>query len=132
MGRRIIQQRRGKGSTTYRTNQYAYRVHLDYPFSASEGEVIDFLSLSGHSSPIAKIKTNKGVFFNVATEGLQIGQRISIGNLAEVQNGNIVPLSKIPIGTNVCNIEIVPLAGGKLVRSSGLSATVVRKTSEGV
>ena len=132
MGRPILQQRRGKGGPTYRTKWYAYRIRLTYPSYNGEGTVGKFLSLAGHSTPLAMIKTARGVFFNIAIEGLELGQKISFGEGAEVKNGNILPLSQIPIGTSVCNIEIVPLAGGKIVRSSGLSASVLRKTAEGV
>ncbi len=132
MGRRILQQRRGKGSPTWRTSKYAYRIHLTYPSEEGEGVVSKFISISGHSAPLVMIKTNKRIFFNVATEGLEVGQKVGIGPNSEVKSGSILPLSKIPLGTSVCNVETVAMNGGKLVRSSGLSANVLRKTGEGV
>ena len=132
MGRRILQQRRGRGTSTWRTSTYAYRLNLMYPSQESEGTILKFLSAAGHSCPIAMIKTKNATFFNVATDGMHVGQKIAIGENASVENGNIIPLSKIPVGTNVCNVEVVSMNGGKIVRSSGLSATVLRKTPEGV
>lgn len=132
MGRRILQQRRGRGTSTWRANTYAYRLGLSYPKDDGEGVVLKFISVAGHSCPIAMIKTKRSTFFNVATDGLEVGQKIFVGTNAPVTNGSIVPLHMIPLGTNVCNVETVAMNGGRLVRSSGLSATVLRKTPEGV
>jgi len=48
-----------------------------------------------------------------------------------VEIGNVLPLGKIPEGTMVCNIELSPGDGGKMVRSSGAYATVVTHTPDG-
>ena len=132
MGKRIIQRRRGKGSTTYRTSKYAYRISMHYPSGDCEGTVLKFINTAGHSTPLAMIKHKRGIFFNVATDGMEQGQKIMVGDNAPVANGNILPLSKIPIGTNICNIEIAANNGGKMVRASGLSAAVVRNVLEGI
>jgi large subunit ribosomal protein L2 len=68
----------------------------------------------------------------VAINGLCENQSIFIGEDAECKEGNILPLGKIPVSTSVCNIETKPFAGGKLVRSSGSSARVLKKTRQGV
>lgn len=132
MGKRIIQRRRGKGSPTYRANKYAYRLGLSYPSLEGKGNILKLISTSGHSTPIAKIKVGNKVFFNIATNGIEVGQEIDIGSNALVKSGNILPLSSIPIGTSICNIEITPMNGGKMVRTSGISASIVRKSPEGV
>jgi large subunit ribosomal protein L2 len=66
-------------------------------------------------------------FYNIAVQGLEEGQDIIIGKNAEIKPGNILSLSSLPIGTNLSNIELTPFSGGKLVRSSGLSAVVTKK-----
>lgn len=128
MGRPILQQRRGKGSPTFKTRKYAYRISPSYPKSDGEGVVQKLVNLAGHTVPLAKIKMHKEIFFNIAIDGLEEGQKITVGDSAEVKDGNILPLSKIPLGTSVCNIETVPRNGGKLVRAGGICATVIRKT----
>ncbi len=127
MGRRIIQQKRGKGSPTYRVRKAAYSVKPHYPSKECFGEVIKLINIAGHSAPLALIKTNQGTFFNMAVKGLEIGQKISVGKNAELKNGNILALSEIPVGSQICNIELIPFDGGKMVRTSGCSAVLVRK-----
>ena len=46
---------------------------------------------------------------------------------AEVRVGNCLPLSEIPVGTQVHNIELYPGKGGQLVRSAGNSAQLMAK-----
>ena len=63
----------------------------------------------------------------LAPEGLKDGMKIMNGPEAEVRIGNCLPLSEIPIGTEVHNIELYPGKGGQLVRSAGNSAQVLAK-----
>ncbi len=49
------------------------------------------------------------------------------GAEAEVRVGNCLPLSEIPVGTQVHNIELHPGKGGQLVRSAGNSAQLMAK-----
>lgn len=65
----------------------------------------------------------------LAPLGLEIGQTVMAGPEAEVKAGNALPLKKIPIGTMVHNLELVPGKGGVIVRSAGASAQVL--ASEG-
>ncbi|MHC4717692.1 MAG: 50S ribosomal protein L2 [Planctomycetota bacterium] len=55
----------------------------------------------------------------LAPAGLKVGQKIYSGEGAEPRLGNCLPLSKIPTGLEVHNIEMRPGQGGKLVRSAG-------------
>jgi large subunit ribosomal protein L2 len=48
----------------------------------------------------------------------------------EIKAGNCLPLSRIPLGTAVHNIELYPGTGGKLVRSAGTSAQLMAKEGE--
>lgn len=63
----------------------------------------------------------------LAPNGLQVGQNVMSGMEAEVKVGNHLPLRSIPEGTAICNIELEPGRGGKLVRSAGTLATILAK-----
>ena len=49
----------------------------------------------------------------------KIGDEIVSGKNKEIKIGNCMPLSDIPMGTDIHNIELSPNGGGKLVRSAG-------------
>ena len=77
MGKRIIQQARGRGSHTYKVRRKAFRIKLSYPrHLEGEGEVLKLINSSGHSSPLAKIKYDKGIFFIPAFKGMSEGDKI--------------------------------------------------------
>ena len=63
----------------------------------------------------------------LAPVGLTDGMKVMNGANAEVRVGNCLPLSEIPIGTQVHNIELYPGKGGQLVRSAGNSAQLLAK-----
>ncbi len=63
----------------------------------------------------------------IAPEGLAVGQKIMNGADAEVRVGNCLPLSNIPVGTMVHNIELYPGKGGQMVRSAGNAAQLMAK-----
>ena len=61
----------------------------------------------------------------IAPAGLQVGWTVMNGPEAEVLIGNCLPLSEIPVGTQVHKIELYPGKGGQLVRSAGNSAQLM-------
>ena len=63
----------------------------------------------------------------LAREGLKDGMKVMNGPEAEVRVGNCLPLSEIPVGTQIHNIELYPGKGGQLVRSAGNSAQLMAK-----
>ena len=63
----------------------------------------------------------------LAPEGLTDGMTVMNGPKAEVRVGNCLPLSEIPVGTEVHNIELYPGKGGQLVRAAGNSAQLMAK-----
>ena len=63
----------------------------------------------------------------IAPEGLTDGMKVMNGPEAEVRVGNCLPLSEIPVGTMVHNVELYPGKGGQLVRSAGNSAQLMAK-----
>ena len=63
----------------------------------------------------------------LAPQGLKVGQKIMNGEHAEARLGNCLPLSLIPIGTEVHNVELYPGAGAQMVRSAGVAAQLMAK-----
>lgn len=61
----------------------------------------------------------------LAPDGLKVGATIRSGSNIAPELGNSLPLSEIPLGTTVHNIEITPGQGGALVRSAGVSAQIL-------
>lgn len=133
MGKRIIQQRRGRGGLIFRVRKRAFRVRLSYPEPGFEGEgkIVKIKAIGAYSAPIALIKVGKELFFDLAADGLHEGQTIAIGR-DRIKPGNILPLRLIPIGTPIFNIEVFPGSGGKLVRASGMAGRVSKKTAKGI
>ncbi|MFL2859900.1 MAG: 50S ribosomal protein L2 [Pontiellaceae bacterium] len=66
----------------------------------------------------------------IAPAELQVGSTIMSGPDAEPSLGNALPLSNIPVGMAIHNIELVSGRGGQLVRSAGASAVLMSKTEE--
>ncbi len=56
---------------------------------------------------------------------LEIGSKIIASEKADIKVGNALPLSKIPIGIEIHNIELYPGQGGAMVRGAGTFATVI-------
>ena len=65
--------------------------------------------------------------FILAPEGLKVGDKIMSGENAEISVGNALPLSEIPLGARIHNIEMTPGKGGQIVRSAGMSAQLMAK-----
>jgi len=64
--------------------------------------------------------------------GLSIGETVIASPEALISLGNCLPLAKIPLGTEVHNIELQPGGGGQLVRSAGTVAQIVAKEGKWV
>ena len=65
--------------------------------------------------------------FILAPEGLKVGDKVMSGANAEISVGNALPLSEIPLGARIHNIELTPGKGGQIVRSAGMSAQLMAK-----
>ena len=63
----------------------------------------------------------------LAPVGLKVGDTVTSGEGAEIQVGNVLPLEKIPLGTEVHNIELKPGRGGQMARGAGASAQLMAK-----
>jgi large subunit ribosomal protein L2 len=66
----------------------------------------------------------------VAPEGLKAGDRVQSGEDAPAALGNCLPLSHIPLGTDIHNIELQPGRGGVLCRSAGARATLAARDAD--
>ncbi len=134
MGKRLITQRRGKGTSTYKSPSHRYvsqvkhRKYDQKEKSVVYGRIVDLVHCPGHSAPLAKIKYEDGEqLFIVAPEKISVNDIVASGFEAPVQEGNTLPLNKIPEGTSVYNLEKNPGDGGKFCRSSGTFARVLTK-----
>lgn len=133
MGKRIISQRRGRGTSTYRAHSFRYRAEVKYrkyddyeKNSVIDGKVIDILHCPGHTAPLMHVQYANGErMYLLAPENIRVESIISSGINAPAKIGNTLPLKNIPAGTDIYNIEINPGDGGKLIRSSGTSAKIV-------
>ncbi len=66
----------------------------------------------------------------LAPEGLKAGDQVLSGNDAPASVGNCLPLSAIPLGTDVHNIEMLPGRGGVLCRSAGVRASLAARDAD--
>jgi len=140
MGKRILVQRRGRGSPTFRASTHRRVAPAKYPDltalgimdKALKAQILQLIHDPGRGAPLSYIELETGERFYIpAPEGVHEGQIIEVGGRALVSTGNIVPVGAIPEGTMICNIELLPGDGGKLVRSSGAYATVISHTPDG-
>ncbi len=135
MGKNLTQQKRGKGSPTYRAPSFRYAGKIQHPKVMQEGvqgEIEEILHSSGHSAPLMIIRYPEELTLTLAPEGVRVGDKVSLGATAELAPGSTMKLADIPEGTSIHNIEVVPGDGGKMVRSSGASARVISKTKDKV
>ena len=80
------------------------------------------------SAFIALVEYEDGTLrYILAPNGLKAGDKIVSGPEADIIAGNALPLSNIPVGTVIHNIELYPGRGAQLVRSAGVSAQLMAK-----
>ncbi|MBI2151756.1 50S ribosomal protein L2 [Candidatus Woesearchaeota archaeon] len=142
MGKNLIQQRRGKGSFTYRSPSFRFFGEVKHPSlntptdnslcAERVGKVLDIVHCAGHTAPLLELAFNdhsKGLAF--APENVCVGDNLTIGG-TELKEGNVLRLKDIVEGTLIHNIELNPGDGGKLVRSSGTFAKVIARAENNV
>ncbi len=134
MGKRILQQRAGRGTPTFRSPGHIHVAPARYPPLSDKtvkGVVVDLVHDPGRWVPLAHIQLETGdEYYIPAAEGMYVGQEVYIGPEAPLAVGNTLPLSKIPEGTKVYNVELRPGDGGKLARQAGSYATVVGRSGK--
>ena len=63
----------------------------------------------------------------LAPVGLNVGDKVMSGSGADIKVGNALPLTDIPVGTTIHNIEMKPGRGGQIARSAGISAQIMAR-----
>jgi large subunit ribosomal protein L2 len=66
----------------------------------------------------------------LAPNGLQVGDMLEAGPDAEIRVGNALPLSRVPLGSYIHNLELQPGRGGVMVRSAGTQAQLVARDGD--
>ncbi len=123
-GGRISIRRRGGG------HKKRYRV-IDFKRNKRdiEGKVASIEYDPNRTARIALIFYPDGEKrYIISPNGLSVGDKIIAGEKVKIKVGNSLPLSNIPVGTMVHNVELKPNKGGQLARSAGTSAEVSSKT----
>jgi large subunit ribosomal protein L2 len=93
-----------------------------------EATVIGIEYDPNRSANIALIQYQDGEkAYILAPQGLTDGDKVISGEAVDIKPGNAMPISSIPVGTLIHNIELNPMQGGKLVRTAGQSAQLMAK-----
>uniref|UniRef100_A0A7C4L137 Large ribosomal subunit protein uL2 n=1 Tax=Bellilinea caldifistulae TaxID=360411 RepID=A0A7C4L137_9CHLR len=66
----------------------------------------------------------------ISPVGLKVGDTVVAGPGVDIRPGNSLPISNIPVGTMIHNIELYPGRGGQLVRSAGTAAQLLAKEGD--
>jgi len=137
MGKIILSQRRGAGSIfvahVHKRKGPAKLRPLDYGERNGfvKGVVREIVHDSGRGAPVALVQFRHPYKFKritarmIATEGMQTGQFIYCGKRATLHLGNCLPLSAVPEGAVVCNVEEKQGDRGAIARASGEYCIVV-------
>src|SRR5208283_1865703 len=122
MGKRLRQQRRGKGSKAYTKPPGTFDLRVNYSSrldAVAEGEVMSIFNHTGHTAPLMQITYDDFTSgYMIAPEGIKVRDRIYTGKRI-FTIGSVMRIGDIPEGLPVYNIESTPGDGGKFVRSAG-------------
>ncbi len=114
MGKRIISQRRGRGTHTYKSLGHRYKANISFKPNISKLKILDIEHDPCRNSPVGLVESSGRKFYAITPDGVKVGDSISCEKL-----------SNIPDGTKIYSIETFNNSGPKLCRSSGSFATVV-------
>ncbi len=109
-------------------NKQKYRL-IDFKRNVDEtAKVIGIEYDPNRTSYIALLENEAGKkSYIIAPVGLTDGDVVSAGADADIKPGNVLPISAIPVGTIIHNIELYPGKGAQLVRSAGAFAQLMAK-----
>ena len=109
-------------------NKIKYRI-VDFKRQAEgDAKVIGVEYDPNRTAYIALLENAEGKkSYIIAPSGLTDGDIVSCGAAADIKPGNTLPISAIPVGTIIHNIELYPGKGGQLVRSAGAAAQLMAK-----
>ena len=133
-GKKKTAGRNNQGKITVRHhgggNRQKYRI-VDFKRNQKDGMPAKVLGIEYDPNRTANIAlicyTDGDKAYILAPEGLTVGMEVMSGEMAEARVGNCLPLEKIPVGSSIHNIELLPGKGGQLVRSAGNSAQLIAK-----
>ncbi|MEK6907521.1 MAG: 50S ribosomal protein L2 [Nanoarchaeota archaeon] len=130
MGKRIITQRRGRGTSRYRAPSHNFHYNVNYPKTNEKlnGKVIEIIKDPARTAPTAVIQFNdKTEIALPAPLNVREGDDVNYNSAGELKPLTILSLSEIPEGTQIFNIESNPGDGGKFCRAAGTSGKVISK-----
>ncbi len=135
MGKRLKQQRRGKGTPRYRAPSHRYKADLRFrtyddveKTGMLRAKVLRFVDDPARTALLMEVQYDNGEKgFLLAPEGIAIGDEFDVGAQGKIRLGSVLPLYSIPEGFYVYNIEKEPGDGGKFVRSSGSFGILISK-----
>ena len=109
-------------------NKQKYRL-IDFKRNADESaKVLGIEYDPNRTSYIALIENEAGKkSYIIAPNGVTDGDVLTSGANADIKPGNVLPISAIPVGTVIHNIELYPGKGAQLVRSAGAFAQLMAK-----
>ena len=114
-------------------NRQKYRI-IDFKRNSKDGIAAKVIGIEydpNRTANIALICYEDGEkAYILAPQGLTDGMTVMSGAEAEARIGNCLPLSAIPVGSNIHNIELLPGKGGQMVRSAGNSAQLMAKEGQ--
>lgn len=104
---------------------------IDFALNQGDYKIIGNVYDPNRSANLSLIEdSNNKKAFTLSVDSYQPGQNISFGAKADIKEGNRLPLSRIPVGSFICNIEITPGKGSCMVRSAGTKAQLVAKDGQ--
>lgn len=108
-----------------------YRL-VNFNFAQGLSATIEHIEYDpNRSARIARIKEDNGTYhYILAAKEMKVGQRITSGEEAPIENGNRLPLKNIPVGSTIHAIEMKPGRGAQMVRSAGNSAQLMAKEND--
>lgn len=122
---RITVRHRGSGVKRH------YRL-VNHNLAAGTKAVIEEIEYDpNRSARIARIKDQNNLYhYVIADTSMQKGKEIQSGEDAIIEAGNRMPLSRIPVGTQIYAIELHPGKGSQIVRSAGTKAQLMAKEGD--
>jgi large subunit ribosomal protein L2 len=122
---RITTRHRGGGVKRF------YRL-VNHQLAAGTVATIEHIEYDpNRSARIARVKDQHGLYhYVIADNNMSVGKQITSGPDAAVETSNRMPLSAVPTGTFIYNIELQPGKGGQAVRSAGTKAQLMAKEGD--
>lgn len=122
---RITTRHRGGGVKRF------YRI-VNHQLAAGTVATVEHIEYDpNRSARIARVKDQHGLYhYVIADNNMRVGKQITSGPDAAVETSNRMPLSAIPTGTFIYNIELQPGKGGQAVRSAGTKAQLMAKEGD--